>query len=319
MHQRKASVALLSVASNTTLVLLKLVIGLMIGSVSVISEAIHSAMDWLAAVIAFFAVRVSSKPADLDHQFGHEKWENISGIIEALLIFIAAGWIIYEAVHRLLTRAQLDAPAWGVAAMFVSCAFNIYVSRRLFKVGQETSSAALLADAWHLATDVWTSAGVLVGLGLIVLGRWLFPQLNLDWLDPVAAIAVALLILSAAWHLTLNSTRDLLDASLPAEELEWLKQRIAQIVPRACGFHDLRTRKAAHRRFIEFHLEVPQGMSVAQSHAITEELELAIQEHFHSSDITVHVEPCASECAKALCEQIAALDDQAGIEHGGHS
>lgn len=319
MHKRKASVALLSVASNTLLVLLKLVIGLMIGSVSVISEAIHSAMDWLAAVIAFFAVRVAGKPADSDHPFGHEKWENISGIVEALLIFLAAGWIIYEAIKKLLTHDTLEAPAWGVAAMVISCACNIYVSRQLFKVGRETSSAALLADAWHLATDVWTSAGVLLGLGLIWLGKWLFPQLDLSWLDPVAAIAVALLILSAAWHLTVNSTRDLLDTSLPEAELKWLTQCITQIVPAACGFHDLRTRKAAHRRFIVFHLEVPQGMSVAQSHALTEQLEQAIQEKFHSSDVTVHVEPCERECGQPLCKQLSALDDQAAIEQGGHS
>jgi cation diffusion facilitator family transporter len=319
MHKRKASVALLSVASNTVLVLLKLVIGLMIGSVSVISEAIHSAMDLLAAIIAFFAVRVAGKPADRDHPFGHEKWENISGIAEALLIFVAAGWIIFEAIKKLLTHEALLAPAWGVVAMFVSCVFNIYVSRQLFKVGKATSSAALLADAWHLATDVWTSAGVLVGLGLIWLGKWLFPQLDLNWLDPVAAMAVALLILSAAWHLTANSARDLLDTSLPEDELDWLNQRIKEIVPSACSFHDLRTRKAAHRRFIVFHLEVPKGMSVAESHALTEELEQAIQEHFPASDVTVHVEPCDRECSQALCEQVATLDDNAGIEHGGHS
>ncbi len=319
MQKRKTAVALLSVASNTLLVLLKLVVGLMIGSVSVISEAIHSGVDWLAAVIAFFAVRASGKPADHDHQFGHEKWENFSGMIEALLIFVAAGWIIFEAVKKLLHAEAVDAPGWGVAIMFVSCALNIFVSRQLFKVGKATSSAALLADAWHLATDVWTSAGVMAGLALMWLGHLLFPQLNLHWIDPVAAILVALLIISAAWHLTLSAGRDLLDVSLPPEELEWIRALLAEQIPRACGYHDLRTRKAGHRRFVELHLEVPQAMSVADSHALTEDIERAIEARFQSSHITVHVEPCERECGYALCDQLERLDDPREVERGGHS
>jgi cation diffusion facilitator family transporter len=319
MHKRKSAVALLSVASNTTLVLLKLAVGLMIGSVSVISEAIHSGVDWLAAVIAWFAVRASGKPADADHQFGHEKWENFSGMIEALLIFLAAGWIIFESVKKLTHMEAVDAPAWGVAIMLVSSGLNIVVSRQLFKVGKATNSAALLADAWHLATDVWTSAGVMAGLALMWLGHLLFPQLNLQWIDPVAAILVALLIISAAWHLTLSSGRDLLDVSLPAEELEWVHACLAAVMPRACGYHGLRTRKAGHRRFIELHLEVPQQMSVADSHALTEEIESAILQHFAATDVTVHVEPCQQDCGAALCDQLAQVKDASELERGGHS
>ena len=158
IDKRKSSVALLSVASNTILVLLKLTVGIIIGSVSVISEAIHSSVDLLAAMIALFAVRTSGKPADAEHPFGHGKVENMSGTVEALLIFLAAGWIIFEAVKKLKNPEPLEEVGWGVAVMIVASAANILVSRALFKVGKETDSVALQADAWHLRTDVYTSA-----------------------------------------------------------------------------------------------------------------------------------------------------------------
>jgi cation diffusion facilitator family transporter len=152
--KRKASVALLSIASNSTLVLLKIVVGVMIGSVSIMSEAIHSGVDLLAAVIAFLAVRTAGKPADQDHPFGHGKVENISGAVEALLIFLAAGWIIVEAVEKLKSPVPLDYPGWGAAVMLISAAVNILVSARLFEVGKETDSVALQADAWHSTPPV---------------------------------------------------------------------------------------------------------------------------------------------------------------------
>src|SRR3989304_4174382 len=167
---RKSRAAMISVISNTALVLMKLIVGLLIGSVSVISEAIHSGFDLLAAVIALFSVRTSSRPADSDHPFGHGKIENVSGAIEALLIFLAAGWIIFEAVKKFLYSEPMEAANWGVGVMFISAITNIFVSQMLFKVGKETDSVALQADAWHLRTDVYTSAGVMVGLATVCLG-----------------------------------------------------------------------------------------------------------------------------------------------------
>ena len=163
LANKKTGVAVLSVASNSLLIVLKIVVGLLIGSVAVISEAIHSGIDLLAAVIALFAVRASSARADEQHPYGHGKVENISGTIEALLIFAAAAWIIYEAVRKLIDPDEIDMPVWGVGVMLVSAMVNIFVSRRLFKVGKETDSVALQADAWHLRTDVYTSVGVMVG------------------------------------------------------------------------------------------------------------------------------------------------------------
>lgn len=295
-QRRKERVALLSVASNSVLVVMKLVVGLTIGSVSIISEAIHSAVDWLAAVIALFSVKTSSLPADERHPFGHGKIENISGTIEALLIFVAAGWIIFEAVKKILHPEPIEDLGWGVGVMLVSAVVNIVVSERLFKVGRETDSVALQADAWHLRTDVYTSAGVMVSLAAIWLGARIFPDLDLHWLDPAAAIGVALLIIKAAYDLTIQSARDLLDVNLPGEEEDWIRERILERRPVVHGFHQLRTRKSGHFRFVEFHLQVDPQMTVLDSHNITEELSDRIEKRFPHTSVTIHMEPCEGNC-----------------------
>jgi cation diffusion facilitator family transporter len=295
-QQRKRRAALVSVVSNAGLVLLKLGVGLLIGSVSVISEAIHSGVDLLAALIALFSVRTSSKPADSGHPFGHGKIENISGTIEALLIFLAAAWIVYEAVEKFVRPVALDEPLLGAGVMLLSAITNIFVSRMLFRVGRETDSIALVADAWHLRTDVYTSVGVMAGLGLIEFGERLLPGRHLHWLDPVCAIAVALLIVRAAYSLTMQSARDLMDGSLPPAEERSIRSLLESHRSVIRGYHDLRTRKAGHFRFIEFHIQVDPAMSVADSHELTETLSRKIKAGMPDATVTVHVEPCTEEC-----------------------
>jgi cation diffusion facilitator family transporter len=295
-HSQKASVAMFSVISNSILVILKLVVGSMIGSVSVISEAIHSSVDLLAAIIALFAVRTSDKPADHGHPFGHGKVENLSGTIEALLIFLAAGWIMVEAVKRLQKPEPLDEVVWGIIVMVIASLANILVSQKLFQVGKETDSVALQADAWHLRTDVYTSAGVLAGLFVIWAGGMIFPDLDLRFIDPIVAIAVALLIIKAAFKLTVESARDLLDVSLPSDEEAHIRKHISSFAPAVRGFHRLRTRKSGSYRFVEFHMLVDAEMSVDESHRITDMLTRSIQEHYPDSTITIHIEPCNGEC-----------------------
>lgn len=308
--RRKTSVALLSVVSNSALVLLKLLVGFVIGSISVISEAIHSTVDLAAALIAFFAVRKSGKPADEDHPFGHGKVENISGTVEAVLIFLAAGWIIFEAVKKLRYPEPLDEPGWGVLVMLLSAVLNTVVSQRLFKVGRETDSLALQADAWHLRTDVYTSAGVMVGLGLIWLGESAFPGTHFHWLDPVAAICVALLIIKAAYDLTIKSARDLLDESLPAEELDLITSHIQEFTPEVRGFHRLRTRKSGSERFVEFHMLVDADMSVDRSHQISDRITEGIKEHYPETTVTVHIEPCHGDCLPECVDECLLDDDE---------
>jgi len=300
-QRQKAAVAWLSVISNTLLVLLKLGIGLAIRSVSVISEAIHSGVDLLAAIIALVAVKTAGKPADNEHPFGHGKVENISGTVEAFLIFLAAAWIIFEAVQKLLNPSKaMGEVHWGVIVMLVSAIANTIVSHLLFKVGKRTDSVALQADAWHLRTDVYTSLGVMTGLAIIWIGERLFPTVNLRWVDPVAALVVAMLIIRAAWSLTLQSSRDLLDASLPVDEERWIRDYIGRLRPTVHGFHHLRTRKAGHARFIEFHLIVEGDMSVDDSHRISEVMSCDIEERFPDATVTVHIEPCDGIC-KPVC------------------
>jgi cation diffusion facilitator family transporter len=295
--EKKARAASLSVISNSSLVVLKLAAGISIGSVSVLSEAIHSGVDLLAAAIAWFAVKTSSKPADGDHPFGHGKVENISGTVEALLIFLAAGWIVLEAVNKLRSPEAIEGAGWGVAIMAFSSGVNILVSNRLFAVGHETDSVALQADAWHLRTDVYTSAGVMVGMGIIWIGSILAPSRELGWIDPVAAIAVALLIFKAAFKLTLDSARDLLDASLPPEEDASIRRHIAAFSPTVRGFHKLCTRKSGGDRFVEFHVRVDAAMSVDESHRISDMIAQTIKEQYPGTKVTIHIEPC--NCALA--------------------
>ncbi len=294
--ERKIAAARLSVMSNTSLIVVKVIAGTVMGSVSIISEAAHSAVDLLAALIALFSVKNSGKPADREHPFGHGKIENISGTIEAVLIFLAAGWIIYEAVHRIARPQPVEALGWGVAVMFLSCAVNLAVSENLFRVGRQTDSLALTADAWHLRTDVWTSAGVMAALGVLWFGQRFFPGVDLHWMDPLAAIAVALLIIRAAWRLTVQSARDLLDTTLPSSERSAIVEIIANRYPEVHGFHKLKTRKSGHVRFIEFHMIVDPDMSVEMSHRITDELTWIITERLPGSVVTIHVEPCDGRC-----------------------
>jgi len=294
--RKKSRVAALSVASNSTLVVFKLVVGIYSGAVSILSEAIHSGVDLIASLIAFFAVRAAGKPADEKHTFGHGKFENLSAAVEGLLIFIAAGWIIYESVVKLIFPEPVDNLQWGIVVMGISALTNLLISHRLFKVGKETDSAALMADGWHLRTDVWTSAGVAFGLTLYVLGRMVVPDLNLNWIDPVIAMGVAGLIVKAAWELTSEAITYLLDASLPEEEEKSITLIIEKMSPQVLNFHNFKTRKAGSERFVEFHLVVNKDLSVMRAHDICDDITRKIKEQFPKTEVMIHTEPCLDEC-----------------------
>jgi cation diffusion facilitator family transporter len=298
-QRQKNRVAMLSVSSNSFLVVFKLAVGVVIGSVSVISEAIHSGMDLIAAVIALVAVRISGRSPDEDHAFGHGKVEDISAAVEALLIFAAAAWIIYEAVMKLLSPHPIEKIGWGVLVMLISAVANLVVSQRLFRVGKKTESAALIADGWHLRTDVYTSVGVMVGLGIILAGEQIFPGVNLYWIDPVAAIMVALLILRAALRLTIHAISDLMDTSTSPLEKAWIRAYLKRLYPTVLSFHRLRTRKAGPERFIDFHMVVHSDMTVSESHKIADKILEDFKSHFPNADVILHIEPCDGSCSQA--------------------
>ncbi|MDR3307078.1 MAG: cation diffusion facilitator family transporter [Endomicrobium sp.] len=284
-----------SVASNAVLTLGKLVAGIITGSIAIVSEAVHSLIDLVAALIAYFAVRKASQPADRIHQYGYGKFENISGTIEGLLIFAAAIYIVYRAVEKLFKPDPLDMPIIGVIIMLTSAVVNFLVSKKLFVVARENESLAAEADAWHLRTDVYTSLGVTAALVVITISKRLFPALNIYWADSLAAFIIAVMITKAAWNLVIKSAEDLFDVSLPQNEIA-VVESIIKSNEDIAGFHALKTRKAGNKRFIEFHILVNSQMTVYMSHEITRDLKAGIFSKLENASVTIHVEPCDNTC-----------------------
>jgi len=279
------AVTRLAVASNAVLTVGKVVAGVLMSSAAVLAEGLHSGVDLLAALMAFWAVRKARRPADGDHAFGHGKYDALSGAVEGLLIFAAAFFIIFEAVRRIIVGGEVEQFGLGALVMGASAAINFFVSGRLFAAARRTGSVAVEADGHHLRTDVWTSLGVLAGIVLIR-----FTGMHI--LDPIAALVVAALILFTAWRITRKACRDLLDRRLPPEE----ERRIAEIVkdghPHWLEFHNLRTRRAGGQRHIDLHLVTCRDMPVEVAHRLTEDLEDDIRREFPGAEILTHVEAC---------------------------
>lgn len=277
----KTKVARLSVISNTLLIILKVFAGIISGSVSILSEAIHSSMDLIAAIIAYLAVSISDTPSDEKHNYGHGKVENVSGVIEGLLILVAAGWIIFEAIKKLANPMPVESLGIGSLVMLISAIVNTLVSRRLYKAAKETHSVALEADALHLKTDVLTSLGVAAGLFLIMIT-------GVHWFDPVIAILVALMILRESFILIRKAFFPLLDVAWDKEELEHLNDVFMRL---KVSQHDVKTRKAGNYRFIDFHIELPADMAFEQVHDFCNSIENEIKKEFENVQITIHPEP----------------------------
>jgi len=281
MYKKKINAARLSILSNSFLILIKLSAGIISGSISVLSEALHSAMDLIAAIIAFFAIKISNKPPDKTHPYGHGKFENVSGVLEALLIFGAAIWIIYESILSFNSEKNIDFYLLAIIVMAFSALINFFVSRHLYKVAHEGRSIALEADALHLKTDVLTSIGVLVGLIIIWLTGYTF-------LDPLIAISVALYIMYEAYIILKKAFNPLIDKALPENE----EKIIAEIINSYnLKFHGLKTRQSGHFRFIEFHLEMPPDIFLKDLHDKCNIIEDDIKNKLSDSHITIHVEP----------------------------
>lgn len=287
----KSSAAKLSVISNASLTALKIIAGLLTGAVSILAEAIHSGLDLVASIIAFYAVKAAAKPIDEEHQYGHGKIENMSGLIEAVLIFAAAVWIIYESIGKFLHPHPIDQPMIGVFIMALSAGANFFVSRHLFQVAKEYDSEALRADAWHLKTDVYTSIGVLGALALTWIGGKFLPSTHLTWLDPTCAILVALFIIKASYNLISSAGNDLLDARLPQEQLDQLKNLLARQQSPIHGYHKLRTRKSGSTPFIDLHLELQSHLTLDEAKDICENVETQIMKLFPHASVTIHAEP----------------------------
>lgn len=295
-HSEITSVARLSIYSNAFLLLLKLAAGILMGSISVLSEALHSGIDLLAAVITNYSVREAGRPADDVHKFGHGKFENISGTVEALLIFIAAIAILIEAGGKITAGGEVEFIGAGIIIMGISAAVNHIISRKIMKIAKRAESIALEADAYHLTTDVYTSAGVFAGLVLIQLtGNPIF--------DPVLAILVALIIIKASYNLTKRSISGLMDVKLSDGEESLIKSIIAEHYSQYAGFHNLRTRMSGAERFVDLHLVVPRNQHVKEAHEFCNHLERDIKKKIPNLSILIHIEPCKEECD--ICRKLS--------------
>lgn len=297
LQQKKEQTARLSVCSNSFLLILKFSIGLSLGSMAIISEAIHSGMDLVAAGIAYISVKKSGQPPDEDHAFGHGKFEDFSGLFESMLIFAAALVIISESVHQLfLPEKETLNPLLmyvGIGVMAISAIVNAFVSQRLMHVAKESESIALESDAWHLRTDVFTSLGVFFGLIAIQLTGIII-------LDSFIAIAVALIIFRAAFDLLKRSYLHLSDHRLTNQEEKKIRSIICRHITEYVNFHNLRTRRAGPEIFIEFHLVLDRELSVEKAHHLTDHLEADLMKEFPRATVTIHVEPDTPEHAHEL-------------------
>lgn len=286
----KIKTARLSIISNTCLITMKLIVGIITGSVSILSEAIHSTMDLIASIISFFSVKISSKPADTEHPYGHDKFENVSGVIEALLIFVASLWIIIEAVKKIISSEEVNSSSLGFFVMFFSAGINLLVSKKLYTVAKKTDSIALKADALHLKTDVYTSLGVGVGLFLI----WIT---KLHFLDPVIAIIVASFILKEALNLLKVAFNPLVDVKLSDKEISIIKNCISKYSSGYCNFHKLRTRKSGNKRYVDVHLVFPEDMHIKDAHKLCDDIENETSRSLHNTEVMIHLESCDDKCA----------------------
>lgn len=278
----KQSAALSSLLAAVGLTIFKLVVGVWTGSLGILAEAAHSGLDLVAAGLTFLAVRFSGRPADRTHLYGHGKIENLSALAETLLLLLTCAWIVWEAVGRLrFHHAQVEVTVWSLAVMLTSIAVDISRSRMLARMAKKYNSQALEADALHFRTDVWSSAVVIVGLLSVKTGLW--------WGDAVAALGVSALVVWVSAQLGRRTVDALLDTA-PAG----MEERIAAAVSAVDGVrncHQVRVRYSGPVMFIDLHVLVDGGQTLAEAHRLTETIEGVIQQIAPQADVTVHPEP----------------------------
>ncbi len=285
MIRTKSGAAALSIASNALLIAIKLAAAAITGSIAILTEAVHSLIDLVASVVAFVSVRKADEPADADHPYGHEKVESLAATIEGLLILVGAGIIVFEATHRLVVGAEVETLGVGIAVMGFSVVANLAVSTVLSRQAKAHDSPALEGDAAHLRTDAMTSAGVLVGLGLVeVTGDAAF--------DSITALLVAAAIVVAGIRIVRRSSGVLVDETLPGEEMDRIESAIASArTGEVAGYHKLRARRAGSRRYIDLHVQYRSGTSLERAHELSHALRDAIEATIPHAEVMIHAEP----------------------------
>jgi cation diffusion facilitator family transporter len=289
-HHHKEHAARSSVFAAFALVSMKIVVGVMTGSLGIIAEAAHSALDMVAAIVTWFAVRESAKPADREHRYGHGKVENLSALFETVLLLITCGWIGHEAVKRIMSgKVDVEVTFWSFAVMGISIIVDISRSRMLYRVAKKYNSQALEADALHFSTDIWSSAVVILGLlcvgasSFIPGGEWL------HYADAAAALLVAAIVVQVSWKLGVRTVAALLDAA--PEGVEEKVIAAAEKVPGVFNCHHVRVRSSGPQVFVDLHVLVDGDMSLHQAHVLTESIEKAVESVCPDADVTIHPEP----------------------------
>ena len=289
MFSSRSGAAKLSLAVIIGLVSLKIAVAVITGSLSILAQAADSFLDLFAVTITFIAVRIAVKPADGEHPFGHGKVESVAAIVQAMLIFTAAGFIVYSAIHRITSGATIEMTEAGIGVMLVSILASIFLSRHLLKVARATDSMALQANARNIAADVYSAAAVFLGLILVRIT-------GLTIIDPILALLVAIFIIKVAFDVLRNSFGELIDVKLPEDEERLIMSCLSVHDGEIVGFHKLRTRKSGPQRYIDLHVVFPRYASVEDAHHLCDYLERDIGKQLHHTSVTIHVEPCGDEC-----------------------
>jgi cation diffusion facilitator family transporter len=285
-HNEKSSVALSSVLAGAFLTFSKLIVGLMTNSMGIISEAAHSALDFVAALMTYFAVRAGDKPADEQHPYGHGKIESVSALFETALLYITSFWIVYEAGHRLFFhQAEVEATWYSIAVVVISIIIDISRSRALYRVARKTNSQALEADALHFSTDIWSSAVVLIGL--------VFVRFGIFKADSIAAILVALIVLRVGWNLG-KRTVDVLIDTAPEGLVEKVKETACK-VDGVLSVERVRIRPVGAFAFVDMVVDVHRGLSLEKVYSVTKAVEKEIHALVPGADITIHPKPVSLE------------------------
>src|SRR5262245_43291640 len=284
LHNRFLAVASASIVVAVVVMALKYVAFHITGSVALFSDAAESIVNVITAGVALWAIWLAGKPADTKHPFGHSKAEYFSAVLEGVLIIIAALVILHEAYDAYFNPRTLSAPIKGITVNGIATAINATWSAFLITAGRRWRSPALVADGRHLFSDVATSVGVLIGLGLVEITGYVV-------LDPLMAAGVALHILWSGWLVISDSIDSLMDRAVDVRTENKIREILSREATRAIEVHDLRTRAAGRIIFIEFHLVVPTSMSVGDAHIICDRLEAALQQQVKDCSVTIHVEP----------------------------
>jgi cation diffusion facilitator family transporter len=288
-HDKKWA-ALSSVIAAVGLTGFKLIVGFATGSLGILAEAAHSGLDLMAAVMTFLAVRISGKPADPNHLYGHGKVENLSALFETLLLLVTCIWIIYEARHRLLFHTiDLEVNYWSFTVMITSIVVDISRSRMLYRAARKYNSQALEADALHFSTDIWSSGVVILGLFCVKLSDWVPSLAFLRQADSVAAILVGLIVVYVSIRLGIRTIQALLDVAPSGTEKKIIS--VVKVLPGVMDCHHVRVRYSGPQLFVDIHVLLDGNQTLIEAHNLTEEIERVIQKLIPNADVTVHPEP----------------------------